>query len=262
MHLNNPAIDSELVFGIVCSTIAIVLLASGILLVLFIGNRQRLQQKMQQEIDYEKELRRAETEISEQLMERFAQELHDNIGHSLTCIRMHIENKKLDVPELQELFEPIDIYLGEASDQLRSLSRSFNTDYISSLGFIGAVSLEVKRLQQLKRFSITFEYEDEPINLDVNQELMGFRIFQEILHNVNRHSGAKHLLIRLNNDNGFTLIVQDDGIGFDVHQTLQSSNASGLRNILKRSALAKLNCTITSENGLGCKYILCLDPSL
>lgn len=251
--------DKEIVFGIICSTIAIMLLVGGIILALFIGNRKRLQQKMlftQKELNYEKELRQAENEVGESLMARFSQELHDNIGHSLTCIRIHVENKKLDNPALEDIFSPIEVYLNDASKQLRALSRSLNTDYITNIGFTKAIAAEVDRLKQLNRQAIVYDYDNSQIVLDKNQELMIYRIFQEIIHNVMRHSKAGNLSIILSGKEGFFLSVKDDGAGFNLPEILSSPNASGLRNILNRAQLAGMNCEISSIPGGGCAYTI------
>lgn len=253
--------DDYLLVGIFCSTIAVILLAAGIILALFLGGRKNMQQKMlfsERELRYEKELRQTENEISERMMERFSQELHDNIGHSLTCIRIDIENKKLDDPPLEKVFASIESYLNEASNQLRSLSRSLNTDYISNLGLTSAIDVEVERLRQLKRQLVHYERQGD-IRLSNDQELMAFRIFQEILHNALRHSKAENIWVILKGTDGFMLAVSDDGLGFNVNTTLSSKKASGLQNILKRAQMAGFRCTIHSNPEKGTRINLLLN---
>ena len=251
--------ESDVVLAIVFTTLLILLLVAGIVIAFFLVNRQRIKQQMslaQARITYEQELRQVETEVSEALREQFAQELHDNIGHILTCMRLEIENRKLDNAESITVLAPIENYLEEASQQLRLLSRSFNTDYITHLGLTNAIQLEVDRQQQLRKLEIHWEKGTEPPALDRNQELMTFRIFQEIVHNAIRHSKAKNLHIILTSTPFFELSIGDDGRGFSVDEILASSKASGLKNIIKRAGMAQLDCLIKSNPGQGCVYVL------
>ena len=109
--------DNQIVMWVLFTTLMLLLLVAGIFISIYMAGKRRLQQEVtitQMELTYEKELRKVETEVSEQMMEQFAQELHDNVGHILTCMRITIENKKLDEPEIEQAFLPIEGYLDEA----------------------------------------------------------------------------------------------------------------------------------------------------
>ncbi len=251
--------DNQIVLGVLFTTLLLLLLVAGIFISIYMAGKRRLQQEVkiaQLELTYEKELRKVENEVSENMMEHFAQELHDNVGHTLTCMRIAIENKKLDEPEIEHTFLPIEGYLEEASQQLRLLSRSLNTEYIANIGLIAAIELEVDRINQLRRQKVHWQNAAGNLSLDHNQELMTFRIFQEMMHNSIKHSQARNITISLANNNGFELIVADDGKGFDVHQIEQSPKASGLKNIRKRAQMAGFTCSIESSPGAGCRYAI------
>lgn len=202
-------------------------------------------------LNYEKELRKVEAELTNQLMKQFAHELHDNIGHLLTCLRLELENRKLDDPDLVTSLKSADTYLDETAQQLKLLSRSLNTDYVSKIGLVKAMELEVERQKQLKKLAISFNKRYSRLELDKNQELMIFRIFQEIITNALRHSGAKTLTISLKDDPHFELLFSDDGRGFNVEKMMLSQHASGLKNIIARSKMAGIECEISSESAGG-----------
>ncbi len=247
--------DVHIVSAIIITTLFILVLLAIVTVSVTIASKQRIQQKImlaETRLNYEKELRKVETEVSEQMMYQMASELHDNVSHTLTCMRIMIENKKLDFPEMIDAFQPVETYLDDASREIRLLSRSLNSDYISSIGLANALKLEIERLQQLKRYTIHWEQCLESPNLDKNQELMAFRIFQEIVQNTLRHSKATDLHIFLSTDKGFCLTVSDNGIGFDLEQMLHSHRVSGLKNIMKRAGMAGMNCNITTSVGQGC----------
>ncbi len=242
---------NDLVFGIISTTLIILLLVAGLTITFFVMARQRERQEkklIETRLSFEREIRQVETEVSEHIMSQFAQELHDNIGQLLTAVHIQIENQKIDHPDLVESFKPTEIYLGEVTQQLRMLSRTLNNDYVGHIGLPAAIGLEVDRLLTLKRVQVHWESFSGPSNLNSDQELMVFRIFQEIVQNVLRHSGAKNLYLSIDNrDRGFEFRAQDDGHGFDQEAIFQQNKASGLKNILKRARLAEMKCEITSS---------------
>jgi signal transduction histidine kinase len=253
-------ISEEIFPAIISTTLLVLLLVFGIVITFFISGRRRIKQQMElaeTKLTFERELRQVETEVSENMMGQFAEELHDNIGQLLTALHIQVENQKLDHPALVESFKPVEIYLAEINQQLRLLSRTFNNDYIGRIGLLAAIQLEVDRLKSLKRFAVHYEASHGLCNLEKNDELMVFRIFQEIVQNALRHASAKNLYISVNNiGDDFQLSVKDDGLGFDKEAVLQSNKASGLRNILKRAKLAGVACTITTAPGEGSLFIL------
>jgi signal transduction histidine kinase len=250
----------QIFLAVICITLLVLLLVAGIVITFFISGRQRIRQEIElteTKLAFEKELRQVETEVSEKMMGQFAEELHDNIGQLLTALHIQIENQKLDHPQLTESFKPVEIYLSEINQQLRLLSRTFNNDYIGHIGLATAIQLEADRLKTLRRFEVHYEQLPGPSNLEKNQELMVFRIFQEIVQNALRHSSATKFDISVNNDaGGFELLVRDNGQGFDKDAILQSNKASGLRNIIKRARLAGVVYTLHTAPGEGCLFIL------
>jgi two-component system, NarL family, sensor kinase len=257
--------DQTIFAGIVVTTLVILLLIAGIVISVFIANRQRLQQEIklsQLELDYANELRNAELEVKEQLKSHISRELHDHVGHTLTYMRLMIENKKLDDENLVATFSPIEELLEQASTQLRLLSRSMNTDYLSGLTFQDAIQQETDRLIRFTRMQVDYRPGTTKYSgLDKDQMLMSFRIFQEILNNAIKHSGANQLSIRSNHSE-FLLQVSDDGKGFDFDEIFKAGKASGLANLKKRAQLAKLNLLIESIPLEGTTYTLMIPNSV
>ncbi len=256
---------NDIILSIVAVTLLILLLIAGIAITFFISGRQRMRQVQvltETKLAFERELRQVETEVSEHIMGQFANELHDNIGQLLTAMHIEIENRKLDSPEKPAEYKPLEIYLTEVTQQLRLLSKTFNNDFIAHNGLLTAIQLEVNRMNNLRRFTVHLEADYVTAVLKKDEELMVFRIFQEILQNVMKHAGAKHVFIRLkSNAERFELEIKDDGKGFDYEEVFRENKASGLRNILKRADLAHLECTIQSKPGEGTSYFLKKSPN-
>ena len=252
-------IDSDLFFFIVFTTIAIIILIMAIVLGMIKSSRDKVKHEAdlaQIELAYQKELREADIEVGEFLRSQFARELHDNIGHTLTYMRLHIENVKLVSPSTEEVFRPLESLLDNASEQVRMLSRSMNSDYLTQVGFTYAVKMECERLQKVSGMEILVEEgETELIGGQKDRELMAFRIFQEIITNNIKHAKATKMEIVLNIGNTI-LGVSDNGKGFDLELTLSSKSASGIKNIIKRAQLAGFTCQINSSPSQGCSYLL------
>src|ERR1700722_6618612 len=178
--------STELELSIFSITLLMVLLILGIIFIIFLSNRRRLKQEMQMaedKLNYEKELRQVETDVSEQILARLGAELHDNVGQLLSAVKIHVENQKVDHPELSEGFKPAETYLSEAHEQVRMLSRTLNNEYIGRVGLITAMDVEIGRIKTLRKFEVHWQPVVGGSNLDKNQELMVFRIFQEIVQN-------------------------------------------------------------------------------
>ncbi len=251
--------DSELQFAIVSSSLLFLLLIGSVVLVFVVSARRQLMQQAElaeTRLNFERELRLAEAEISEEVMSRFARELHDNVGQMLTAMHIHIENQKIDHPASAESFQTLGTWLSEVTQQLRLMSRTLNNDFLGHLGLVEAIRLESERLSALRRFNVALEPVQGQPQLEKDQELIVFRIFQEIAQNALRHSDAANLTISISGENGLELRVSDDGKGFDRQQALLHGKGSGLRNILKRAHLAGLICEIESSPGKGSLFVL------
>lgn len=222
------------------------------------ANRQRAEQEVvlaETKLNFEKEIRQMESEVSEGLMAQFSNELHDNVGQLLTAMHIEIENQKFDFPDNETKFESLETYLDEVTQQLRLLGKTMNTDFIGDSGLLAAVQVEVERLNSLRRFKVELIVQGKESDLEKDQELIVFRIFQEITQNALKHSGAKTLTVNLKL-NDFCIEIQDDGKGFDYSEKLENNNVSGLRNIKKRAGLANMECHISSSLGEGTRTVL------
>lgn len=247
----------DLAAPIIIVTLIILLLIAGITLSFFMISKEKSIKEAElaeARLSYEKELRLVENELSESLMQQFSRELHDNVGHLLTCLRLELENRKLDNEALFEELETADQYLDETTEQLRLLSRSLNTDFITRNGLVKSMTLEIDRYRQLKKFELEWNHQYEDKVMDANQELMVFRIFQEVLNNAAKHAKAKRLTVSMASQPAFHLKIADDGVGFDNAGVIGGSKSSGLSNIMKRADMAGLTCKLDSRPGAGTTF--------
>lgn len=252
-------VESDLGLAIVSTTLIILILIFGVIVTIFISNKKRLQQETkiaQVQADYEKELRTVTNEVQEQVLVNVGRELHDNIGQMLTVMHLQVEHGRLDKPELQNILKPIDDTLQSTIQQLRLLAKSLNNDVLEQEGLLKVMQTEVARLELLGKFTLHWQHDDTEPKLNKDQKLMAFRIYQEILNNAMKHSGAKNIYLFLKGTGGFRLEVRDDGRGFNAEQQLKTAGGSGLKNIMKRASLANLICHIDSCERKGSIFML------
>lgn len=251
--------SSQIIFGVIITTLVIFLLIITVVVIMLVAARQRVQQEVTMantRLSYEQELRTIETETTEATLTHLSSELHDNIGQLLTVIRLQIEKAQLITPTAVPLLAPISGSLNAAIQQVRLLSHSLNTDFISDGGLIPIIGSEVQRLQALGTHRINFMHEAEEPCLSKDQRTVAFRIVQEIFSNALRHSGAGELTVTLHPGNGPILSIKDDGKGFDRDAALAGGSGLGLRNMLKRAALAGLTLEIDTAPGKGALFTL------
>ncbi len=237
----------DIVLIVLFITLSFLLFVISIVAVIITANKQR----MKQQASFEKELRTVEQEVQEETLSRVARELHDNIGQLLTVAHIQIKKNSIKHPEIKEELQPISHTIDDTVEQVKALGKSLNTDLLKDKGLLENISQEVNRIRSLERFQIHYTYDDSPLQLSQDYQLLLFRTFQEIVNNILKYAEAKEVTILLKGQ-PFELIVQDDGNGFNLEQEM--NKGMGLRNVIKRTKLANLTCDITTSTGKGCIF--------
>ncbi len=194
----------------------------------------------------------AQIEIQEQTLKTIAQELHDNIGQTLGLVQimmnlMEVENQ-MSIEKLQHSQQ----ILGKAIEDLRSLSKSFQADYILDRGLITAIKFEMNLLEKIN-IKTHLEIIGTSSELGSERELLLFRIFQEAINNTVKHANASSITIIMHFTLGtFLLDIQDNGAGFETGVTSNGNHSgSGLRNMRNRANLLGGDFFIESNIGRG-----------
>jgi signal transduction histidine kinase len=186
----------------------------------------------------------------EQERQRIAQDLHDGLGVLLSTIKMKIsiENEtEQSQSKLKDIMGDIDIAL----EDMRGISRNLMPITLSKLGFNRAIE---ELIQNLRISNPNLDI--ELIKIVDNERLIEpvgvnlYRIIQELLQNVLKHSNASELIIQLFcRDDVFVLMVEDNGIGFDVDN--KKVVGIGLENVKYRTVSMQGQLSIDSFKGKG-----------
>lgn len=199
---------------------------------------------------FENTLLQAQLEMQEQTFANISREIHDNIGQKLTLAKLQLNtlNTGLPLQTGQQVGSAVDI-IGEALNGLSDISRSMSSDMVLANGLIKAVEHEAEQLAKTGLYKTKVDITGQSVFLDGNKELVLFRIIQEALNNIVKHSQASFINIRLHfNNQHLHVDINDNGTGFNTEQT---GFGTGLSNIKKRTGLLKGNCRIQSVPGIG-----------
>ena len=213
--------------------------------------------------DFEKQKLQSQLEIQEQTFKNISQEIHDNIGQVLSLVKLNINTMDCDEPKaLQDKITDSKHLITTAIQDLRDLSKSLNTDYITEMGLTRSVEYELEMIQKTGSYEIQFNTSGKPYRLEPQQELIFFRIVQEALHNIIRHAKATSIKVELLFEPQiFTLKISDNGVGFDSSQlAINNYNGLGLgiRNMHNRASMINTDFKLMSNVEKGTTVILTL----
>ena len=231
----------------VSSVVALLLIGFIVTLVIFYRRKQYI---------HEQELLKTQLEIQEQVFKDVSQEIHDNIGQVLSVIKLTLASAPLNKehPAYEYLQESKTMVSG-VIEGVSDLSKSLHPDRILKIGIADAIQFELNKLQKTGQFQTSMRHPEKHIVLSTKNEIFLFRILQEILNNIVKHSEAREINVVMDFDGEDTSIeVKDNGKGFDVEKTLQRSSMErgiGLSSMKNRVKMIGGTIDINSAPGLG-----------
>ncbi len=213
--------------------------------------RRRLElELLRQEWDRKKMLAQAAVDAQEKERADIGKELHDNISQMLTSTKLFLDILKSKTDD--ELVDRSIKNINAIIQEVRSLSRSLVPSSIADLGLIASMLDLFENIRAASVIDVEF-YPDDEIDqlLSPNSKLTLYRIVQEQINNIIKHSGAKQVFVELFSDQGnIELIIGDDGVGFDP-ETIKKG--MGLQNMRSRAELLSGSINIISAPGKGSK---------
>lgn len=224
------------------------LLISGIstlsLLVMLLGGiwffqrQKKLEHQLSTErFNYQKELLRSSIIAQEEERKRIASELHDGIGQQLTALKMTWQSLQRQLREGRspdgENMERISEIVNETSRDVRELSHRMMPRTLSEMGLIPAIEDMLNKTLGHSAIKFTFEHYRIQGRMEERIEVSLYRILQELVNNVVKHSQASEMSVQLmRSQNHIVLIVEDNGKGFNFTQ--KEKSGIGLMNVTSR----------------------------
>ena len=210
-----------------------------------------IHQRDKEKLIHEKEMVHLTASLESQELERtrIARDLHDGIGSLMSGISAQVENLLSKDPDNQH-YTTIRSMVKETATELRRTSYELMPASLLRMGLDPAIRDLCFNLLVKNGIEPTLELEADTSQLSQEQQLVIYRILQELLHNIVKHAGASTVLIQLiRYDHEMTLIVEDNGKGFKV--TESSLSGIGLGSIKSRVNLLGGMLDIASVPGDG-----------
>ena len=187
----------------------------------------------------------------EEERKRLARDLHDEVNQALTAVLLRLGALSHVAPAtLASEIDEVRALTNVAMDELLSLARQLRPSALDDHGLVSAIDGQVRRFGEQTGIRATFESSGELAALGEDQQVVVYRVAQEALSNVARHSGAHSVEVGLAAAarGAVELRVRDDGGGFDA--TLPSSGL-GLSGMAERARLVGGELEIQSAPGYG-----------
>ncbi len=251
-------LSKETVSLIVYATVVFILFVVFII-VFFISFQKRknklLLDRLIAEQKFKEEIASSRVEIQEQTLRNIAWELHDNVGQLLSVINIQLNILLSKAPESceKQLTETKDL-VTKTVQEVRSLSKTLNTDVIKQNGLVESLNVEIERFNRLKFLEASFQIFGKEKKITDKDEIILFRIIQEFLSNVIKHAKADTLEVSLNyKEKVLEVNASDNGVGFDVAEKYHSS---GMQTMKERAKLLGATYQLDSEKGKGTKLFI------
>jgi signal transduction histidine kinase len=211
-----------------------------------------------------RKLARRADEIRERERTKIAREIHDDLGQSLTALKLDITYIQRKYPlkdeYLEEKFNGMTELVSNLLDTVRTLTGELRPRMIDELGLIEAMRSLCGKSE--KRSGIRFIFTDSQTVTDIDRKITRFelisiyRIFQEAITNVMRHSQGSECRVTLDyGGNVFQMAVFDDGVGIPENR-IYASDSYGLQGIRERAASFGWDIVLDSIENKGTGLIL------
>jgi PAS domain S-box-containing protein len=220
-----------------------------------ISDLKRTEEKLKQSANELRKLSRHVEDLMETEKTQIAHDLHDDLGQKLTALNMDIawlksrigvqsrpvENKMLGMSQL----------LNDSFESLRKISYGLRPSILDNLGLYPAIEWQLSEFKKTTGINYSLSFVPKEKSIDNKISLVVFRIIQESLTNIARHSHATKVIVKLKvDDKKLNLIVRDNGIGIDGEK-LKKRDSFGLLGMKERARSYGGEVTIKGKPGEG-----------
>jgi signal transduction histidine kinase len=250
------------------AVIALVLLLTGLIVYLLIERSKRLhiQKALEADILEREKAEAALVDLSSRLIDaqeeqcsRIARELHDDFSQRLSVVSMNLRRTARVIPrELDQAVARINELCDQTDDigaDLHKMSRNLHSSTLDVLGLEDGIESLCGEFEKQQGVRIHFTSRRVPRELPSKVCLCFFRIAQEALRNVKKHSGAKEAVVQLDgNGKEIVLVIADSGVGFDLRESAFKVGL-GLRSMQERLRALGGTIEINSKKGAGTEIL-------
>ena len=247
LQVNNPpGITSVMFFG----TIGMLTLAVGLIVFIIFHQRKVIRyqgtlQRMEQ--DQQRMLLNASIRLQEEERQRLAADLHDDAGPLLATARLYLNENLVNMDkasQLQSIYNAKQI-IDDTIQLIRNISHSLMPPTLKNFGLESALNDLFQKISGSGSLNASCRFHDYKERLKTEDELILFRVLQELVNNILKHSNSSFIHVTQNiNGDRFFLRLHHDGRGLtqaDFEKLNKSPVGLGLKNIQSRLKLLSGN---------------------
>lgn len=198
-------------------------------------------------------------EIEEKERESLSREIHDNIGQLLFALKMGLSraNKRIpkELPAIKDQLTELSDLLGKVIFEIREFSHALHPPQIEDLGLIASLEGLCEDFKSYSEINVCYDFDEIKKPLPSIANITIYRLFQEGLNNILKHSHATEVRLELTSSkNSMKFVIEDNGVGFEVDKFFGSSITTktlGLISMRERLALIGGELRISSGPGKG-----------
>ncbi len=204
-------------------------------------------------------------EAQEEERQRVARDIHDGPAQSLANLALNVELCEkllsIDIERTKKELNKLKKIVRDNLKDVRKIIYDLRPMSLDDLGLIPTVQRYVSVFSEETGLSADVKIFSSVRKLNTIIEIAGFRIIQEALNNIRKHSRARNVKIKIEfKNNNLNIMISDDGVGFDTEQTLEDNNSFsggfGFIGMKERAELLGGNLKVISSVGKGTKVIL------
>jgi hypothetical protein len=192
-------------------------------------------------------------DAQEQERSKMAADLHDNLGSKVATLKLYLDSYD-EKDDFSSHYNKLKYLMEETYNEIRNISKNKNFGAEINKGLIPSTVAIARQISETKKVDIHVHNIDVNMRIENTLEIQIFRIIQELITNIIKHSGASEATIQFSQQEGvLTIMVEDNGKGFETNKT---GNGVGLINIEKRMERINGELVIDSSIGNGTTVIL------
>ncbi|RAI97714.1 histidine kinase [Chitinophaga skermanii] len=214
--------SNELMMATIFGSIIFFVFTAFCVSYLLIFRRKRQEHKDQlvaSQKEFQAQLLQSQVEVQELTYNGLSRELHDNVGQLLNTALLLLGLAEREIPQPPDTLKTAYATLGDAINELRSLSKSLNREWLEQFNLLDNLTTEVKRLQQPQLSVSTVFPSNTRVELEPAMQIILFRIIQEAMQNAIKHAQASNIQIHLEEKAQQLLVrIIDNGKGFNAKE--------------------------------------------
>ncbi|MEN9686701.1 MAG: hypothetical protein RLZZ28_2487 [Bacteroidota bacterium] len=245
--------NSDFILAILFGSSFILLFGTITFLVIvnYVKHKRRfLVEKQMREAQYQQALLQAQLEMQDHTFQVVSQEIHDNVGQILSLVKLNLNILALKEKE-NESIDNLKGLVKTAIAELRDIGVGYYADRLVEKGLVQAIEQQVIQLNKSGIFTTNFHTQVPWIEMGKNKIIFLYRMVQEALNNVVKHSDADKVSVEIFEKNSeYHILISDNGKGFSQKNS-SFVPGIGLKSIQQRAAMIDARALIKSEQGIG-----------